>query len=334
MRKNKKRSYKSTLLILLITAILLIVSTYAWFTSNRTVTVETIEVQVGAVNGLQISTNATTWKSLITKDDILNKAYTGAVNAVPTDTLKPVSSSIVSSSSTGRMNMFYGVVEANATTGNYEITSTSLSDDSQKTDGYYVVFDMFLKVDQANTDVFLTSASSVVGKTDADIARGLQNATRIAFVKEGNVASTGDATGLKSAEKVILWEPNNNAHTESSRTHASNTYSKTLGASEVIPTYPGVAKEFSKLALADSYPANPPENSNFKTVTPTISTGTEYTGTTSNFQKFDTLAAGITKYRVYMWIEGQDYDCQNDASGSTMQFNLQFSLDDKAGGGS
>lgn len=37
-----------------------------------------------------------------------------------------------------------------------------------------------------------------------------------------------------------------------------------------------------------------------------------------------TLQPGITKIRVYCWIEGQDYDCENDASGGNIALNLQI----------
>jgi hypothetical protein len=39
------------------------------------------------------------------------------------------------------------------------------------------------------------------------------------------------------------------------------------------------------------------------------------------------LAAGITKYRIYLWVEGQDVDCENNASGTDIQYDLSFSLD-------
>ena len=38
------------------------------------------------------------------------------------------------------------------------------------------------------------------------------------------------------------------------------------------------------------------------------------------------LTAGITKVRIYMWVEGQDFDCDNTASGSNLLFDLQFSI--------
>ena len=149
------------------------------------------------------------------------------------------------------------------------------------------------------------------------------------FVKEGNVAATEDATGLKTAEKVILWEPNNNVHTAASIRHASDTYGQTITAAQVFANYPGLAKAFTDKGLGAAMTA---DGTDVKTVTPTFATGSEYVSQTTNFQKFDDLAAGITKYRVYMWVEGQDYDCQNSASGSTMQFNLQFSLDNSVSG--
>ena len=48
---------------------------------------------------------------------------------------------------------------------------------------------------------------------------------------------------------------------------------------------------------------------------------------TPNLSIPDGKTAGATKYRVYMWIEGQDIDCENNASGTDLEFNLSFSLD-------
>ena len=45
---------------------------------------------------------------------------------------------------------------------------------------------------------------------------------------------------------------------------------------------------------------------------------------TNNLPIF-TLKGGISKYRVYMWIEGQDVDCENNASVGNISLNLQFS---------
>ena len=46
-------------------------------------------------------------------------------------------------------------------------------------------------------------------------------------------------------------------------------------------------------------------------------------GFTSNKQVFS-IQDGITKVRVYMWIEGQDVDCEDNASIGNFTFTLQL----------
>ena len=73
LKEDTKRSKKRLfllLLLLIITGIILSTSTYAWFTSNRTVTVEDIDVNVAASGGIQVSVDGTNWKSIITNADI------------------------------------------------------------------------------------------------------------------------------------------------------------------------------------------------------------------------------------------------------------------------
>lgn len=319
-RKNKKKSYKTTLLVLLLTAILLIASTYAWFTSNRTVTVDTIEVNVAAVNGLQISTNASDWSAFIDANDITSNAYSGAVNRLPA-TLYPVSTA-KGLNSDGTMKMFLGNVETDQTAnsptyGEYLLTTTA-TDDSVEAPSY-LVFDMFLRLDGATSQtIYLTPNAGVEGRT---AGKGIENASRVAFVKEGytaDVAAVSTITAAKTTDSsnVIIWEPNNNAHTTASIAHASSVYGATINATTVVPNYYGVNSAFSNAALTDT------SSSKFTQITPDIKTGTTMAST-----QFITLEPGITKFRVYMWIEGQDYDCQNSASGSNMALNLQFSLD-------
>ena len=38
------------------------------------------------------------------------------------------------------------------------------------------------------------------------------------------------------------------------------------------------------------------------------------------------IKQGITKIRVYMWIEGQDIDCENNASGTDITYNIELSI--------
>ena len=314
MRRNKRKSnLRSTLLLLLITAVLLVSSSYAWFTSNKTVTVETIEVNVAAMNGLQISTDATNWKSIITVDEI-KTGYNNCTNQVPT-VIQPCSTD--GTVAGGIMNMYLGEVTAStsgATNGKYVLQTTKQTD-TKGTTGNYVVFDMFLKVDQ-QTDIYMTTGSKV---SAVDASAGLENSARVAFINEGN-GPAGNATALQALQggtTAMIWEPNNNAHTALGIANAYDVYHKTITASEVLPDYKGVKAEFSDVLLDNE------DSDKFATVTPNITTGTATPpGTT-----FVTLQAGVTKFRVYMWIEGQDVDCENGASGKNITFDLQFSTE-------
>ena len=116
---KRKASIKSSILLLLLIAILLIASTYAWFTANKTVTISSLNVNVEAKNGLQISTDAQNWKAVISNEDITKNAYTGNKNQIPT-TMEPVST--VGTVTDGFMGMFYGTA-APGDTGSYELTA-------------------------------------------------------------------------------------------------------------------------------------------------------------------------------------------------------------------
>ena len=103
-KKKKEKKLRSLILLLLLTIAMFSVSTYAWFTANQIVTIQALDLQVEASNGLQISTDAVSWKSVITNTDITENAYSGAVNQVPTSVTAVSSDGTVTN---GRMNMYF-----------------------------------------------------------------------------------------------------------------------------------------------------------------------------------------------------------------------------------
>lgn len=331
--KEKNKNLKSSLLVLLLIAILLIASTYAWFTANRTVTISSLEVNVQASNGLQISTDAEDWKAVITRDDILTGAYDGNTNKIPTS-MTPVSTD---GSVTGaNMNMFYGVMAPDEDTGRYALTATQETD---STTDKYIVFDIFLKADEA-MDLTLTGESAVTTK-EGSTDKGLQNASRVAFINEGNVATTAGAaaaTVLDDAKpfsdgdrSTVIWEPNAGSHT--AEAVANNPYGTdaviTAGDSGAPVQYYGV-----KTAIADPIDRTTinsgDDDTHFALMTGAgLTTTNKDASETADFIHID---AGITKIRVYMWVEGQDVDCDNSASGTDIVFNVQFDAPEGVGG--
>ena len=71
MEKKRKNRLFYLLLLLFITSISLSVSSYAWFTSNKNVSVSSIKVNIEAKGGIQISADGTNWKSIVKASDLL-----------------------------------------------------------------------------------------------------------------------------------------------------------------------------------------------------------------------------------------------------------------------
>lgn len=335
-KTKKQRKLLLALLMLLLTFITLSTSTYAWFTANKTVTVSTINVNVAAANGLQISVDGLEWKAVITNDDIL--ATIGESSTYPTNTnqlpslaqnLSPVST-VGTIDSTGKMEMFLGEVVSDAM-GNYQLTATKTTETKSATSGHFITFDLFFQV-QEDTTIYLTENAKVAyGTKDGGTDSGIQNAARVAFINEGNTpaGSTGAVIqGLAdSTATPIIWEPNYDVHTDAAVAHALSTYNVTTqkaGASKL--TYFGVKAPIATAVALDSTDEN-----YFAQVNPTIATPAAGIGADAYQKAFD-LKAGITKIRVYMWVEGQDVDCENMASGGQIAFDLQFSSNKNSSG--
>ena len=349
-KTNKKRqSSKSLIVLIVLTAILMISSSYAWFTSNQTVTVDPIQVQVNATNGLQISYNAFDWSAKVTAAQLknaTNEGYDSAKNFLPAVMLPASSPNRQNPSAAGRLEMYSGAVTTDEDTGEYFLTSRLLTDETQMrqtdpsdpdaTEGYYIVFDIFLKLDLPSK-VYLKSTSNVTYAGDR--SRGLENAARVAFMNLGNVGADApsDAQALSTLTgNVSLWEPNFDVHTATGAQNGISVYGHTglgLTGQERL-AYRGVNKEFTNINIKQTDAAHD-TNANFINVTPDLATPK----TPTNNLPFNVLntyddpadgstelvmKSGITKLRVYMWIEGQDVDCENNASGTSINYTFDI----------
>lgn len=331
-RKRKQRRLFLALLMILFTGIVLTTSTYAWFTANKTVTVSNIDVNVAAANGLQISVDGINWKTIISNADItgVKTTYPGAVNQLPstTESLSPVSTIGDIDAATGFMKMFSGEIASNA--GGDQILSAVQTVEKHGTTGQFIAFDLFFQVNDV-TPLYLTSNSNVIAK---NTSTGIENAARVGFTIQGNTATgSPDATiqGLKATDgtgKVFVWEPNYDVHTAAAVANASSNYgqSTTTTGAERLPYY-GVKADIT--ADADIR-LNSTDATYFSLVNPQI-TSVAAGIPSANYASAFTLQKGITKVRLYMWIEGQDVDCENNASGGSISYNLQFSSNANAG---
>ena len=91
---------------------------------------------------------------------------------------------------------------------------------------------------------------------------------------------------------------------------------------DILPEALAVCRQATKVALNSS------DTNYFGDIT-TVGSVAAGIPTTAYINAFD-VAEGVTKVRIYMWIEGQDVDCEDHASGSALTYNLQFSIDSSA----
>lgn len=331
MNKKTKRkgNLKYSLLLLLLLAILLISSTYAWFTANRVVSISELTVNVEAKNGLQISADGADWKSILTNEDITGANYEGCINQIPT--MMEAVSSAGTVTTTGNMDLFYGTAAPVADSGVYSLTATREEAPVKGNTGRYIAFDVYFRVDSATTlqlqlDNDDASATTPIGSYVTSVAnKGLQNSGRVAFLVQGHVGTDTPSTDLQTVEggtgdNVYIWEPNNASHTAEAVQHATATYGD-ASLADGVETTDGVIKEITD--AIDLKEANATANGEyFQTTTHTISTAANEEGDMDLLE----LEPGTTKVRVYMWVEGQDIDCENNASGSDINFKLQFTI--------
>ncbi len=333
-RDNKRRKKLLLMLILLlVTGIVLGSATYAWFTANKTVAVNDIQVNVAAENGIQISVDGTSWKSIVQTTDINNATatYAAAVNQVPstTSSLAPVSTT-GNIDANGRMEMYLGEVKTDADTGNYILKSTK-SEETNGTTGNFIAFDLFFKVDE-DTPTYFTPNTRVVASDANDT--GIKNATRMGFVVLGNTAAgtaLADIQALNAGTSATkkIYEPNYDVHTAAGVSNAYDYYgiTTTTTGGSLLP-YSGVKAAFAEdkkvsLKVANTETHATKYTDYFDDVTVDYKTTA---GFTDNFEGL-TLKAGITKVRVYMWVEGQDVDCENSASGGNITYGLQITTE-------
>ena len=360
-KKNgkKRRKLGSLLLLLFLTIILLATSTYAWFTANRSVTIDAINVTVSTSNGIQISTDANSWKTLISNSDITtgyafdtdNDSVNDLVdqNQFSLTNLSPVSTA--GAVSNGKLVMYKGVIDDKNTDGVLGLTASATPAEAKSTTtGDFIAFDIFLKVDEAGPVYLNVGSGAVVTGNNAD--KGAQNAVRMGFIVEGNGASTTPAATLaaySSGSSVLIVEPNSDQHNafgiEQARQYYQDyTYGSTSGADYTSlsegtgndwVSWDGVSAAISdsnEIAWANTNAHD--SGSYFTAMTGNYLTRTTTAFTTNTGTPAPTpvsiglsLSAGITKIRVYLWIEGQDIDCDTSASGANITFNIGFTLD-------
>ncbi|MBQ8784220.1 MAG: hypothetical protein IJZ57_10680 [Clostridia bacterium] len=325
MKKTiKKRAFVSAIAMLIVSAIVLTSSTFAWFSMSKEATVESMDLTVSSPEGIQISANASAWTASLTVDQIFNEtldetgkpaegssryaAYFGNNNLYPAD-LIPVSSAFrAADSSTGYVKFFKATLNDAAVA---KVTAVTQSKDSQDAAGL-IAFDLFFKVANETPVYFDTSTF-----TDTSNSK-INSALRVAFTPLGNVAIGTDAA-TATALHTFTAGTSNIFYEIDSLTRSDD--AAALSIAEGALTTRGLKSDNGGNTLGTQ---NGVIDNTANTDVPNAKLVTDQS---ADSEKVFTLNAGITKMRVYIWVEGQDVDCLNSVAGAALTANLKFTIE-------
>ena len=223
-------------------ALILGVSTYAWFIGMKTVNVSSFDISIATTESLSLSLNGTDWDDTVTinETNYNDASYVGNTNSWGGDGLIPLSTVGAMDKDTSKLIMFEKG-SLTATEGGYRLMSSRMNNSAGAEVDGYVAFDLFIKnlsgeeyyanYDPLNEEaIYLTPESKVSASTNGgEQNTGIENSVRVAFAQVGRVkADTVDTTaitgincsGSNGSTKICdqrnaqIWEPNDTKHVE------------------------------------------------------------------------------------------------------------------------
>ncbi len=358
-KKNKKKSEMNAMFfIILLALVIFIISTYAWFSTQRNVSITNLNGTVEVAEGLEISLDAQNWSNgLVLGEeegqlDIIDDAYAGNKNLKPSEML-PVSTLGQVSGQQKDLQMLRGKITNSIQLSDIKaMVETESNPDSDTFPGYFA-FDVFLKnsskQDELDDVLQLNYDSSLeIMETDKS-STGLQNTARVAFAKYNGTsdvmadqatilketAGIGVGAGTSYITDVAIWEPNSNDHVDYivQNNNKITGAGASFNATTQMDTYALKSTSIGQ-TIADIYKWDGTESYLAKqNVLQTTKTSTEdysiaegvqnLVSTTDGSTTFGIAPNAICRIRIYLWLEGQDVDCINYAShGGGIKVNI------------
>ena len=252
-KRNKKHEKRMKKLIVGcgLCAIMLTVSTYAWFIGMKTVNVSSFDVEIAAIDSLLLSLDGKTWSDEVAIDKknytLDGTEYTNNTNSWGGEGLIPMSTIGKINPTSSRLTL-YEKGSLTETPGGYRIMASEVLNTGENEAEGYVAFDLFIKnlsgneyykeLNQLNEEaIYLTSDSKVEVATGGVKNTGIENSVRVAFAQIGRVKATlgmnnneetarqerqiitgiscdsdANVTGICEDRDAQIWEPNDTKH--------------------------------------------------------------------------------------------------------------------------
>ena len=237
-KRNKRKSEMNAMFfIILLAAVMFIISTYAWFSTQKNVSITNLQGIVQVAEGLEISLDAKNWSNGIvlgTEEgqlSIIDNAYIGHHNISPSEML-PVSTLGLVSGTMTDLKMLRGKITNSTILEDITAIDESETDTTSLAYPGYFAFDIFLKNDSKDTskdDILQLNYDSSLELLDSSkTTTGLQNTARVAFAKYNGTSDTiadqdtilketagvGVGAPATNISDVAIWEPNANTHVD------------------------------------------------------------------------------------------------------------------------
>jgi hypothetical protein len=267
--KHEKR-LKRLVITCLLCAIILSVSTYAWFIGMKTVSVNAFEVNIKTTESLMLSLDGQNWAFELDVNESKIDAYTGHQNSWGGDAgLIPMSSVGKIDTTKNKMTLFEKG-SLTATDGGYRLLASEVTNTAAKEEDGYVAFDLFIRnlsgdayygtLGENEEGIYLTPDSQVTVADAGKVNAGIENSVRVAFAQIGRVQNYEDATGSDEDAKLVqgitctddsskkitgicasrpatIWEPNDTKHVQ----NAINWYNESCNKRDEEGKYLGTA---------------------------------------------------------------------------------------------
>lgn len=300
-----KKALLPALIAVICSVVALTSVSYAWFTLGDTASISNIDVNVVAVDGIQISNyELKEWKGTWTADKFIEN-YPVANKFAPVSTDGVVN---LDGDTKGTLDMFTGAIDI---TGALKLEAD--------TKGNYYMFDIYVRLDKHNT--IQLAEESLVNLINPEDPRA-DLAARVAFINLGTILFKDknpndhldlEALNNPTAQGIKIWEPNSTKHINENGVVCNECVNELpeealddkcdkCGCTMGTIRYEGISATNGTKASVLTFDPN----------------GADY-------DLFD-LEAGYTKIRVYIWLEGQDADCHNKIASGAFRTLIQFKL--------
>ena len=300
MKKQIRKAMICTIAMMVAAIVSLTGVTYAWFSESNEATVDGISMKVAAYEGgIYISKDPFPSKFDTSISIEADEIFQGQHN--PASTAGYVGND-------GKLQFFSGSLDSPTDKTLNEIISVSEN-------GYFFEQDIYFDNSTGSKEITINLTGTTIIPTDG---KRTDLAARIAIVTHGSIdtiafnAQTAYPTAPAGKGAVQIFEPNDTIHTPAGHTEYKNNMPGKSAASDT-DTY----KYFGLKAIGTDIDRFT-EGSQLEEVT-TIKKAEDV--------KIKVPAESYLKITVYVWLEGQDADCQNNISGKPYTADIHFTLE-------